>query len=56
MIAIFITNNCGQPADGLNPLKATNRMIRWLAEPINYNPPTFANESGKKEIRVASKL
>ncbi|KAI5457852.1 phytanoyl-CoA dioxygenase [Mariannaea sp. PMI_226] len=43
-------------ADGLNPKKATRRMIRRLGEPIDYNPPAFASEPGEKETRRASKL
>ncbi|PTB38218.1 uncharacterized protein TrAFT101_011679 [Trichoderma asperellum] len=43
-------------ADGLNPRKATNRLIRWLQGPVDYNPPTFAKESGEKEKRILSKL
>lgn len=40
----------------MNPKKATRRMIRRLEQPIDYNPPTFANETGEKEERVSSKL
>ncbi|KAK4067230.1 uncharacterized protein Triagg1_7673 [Trichoderma aggressivum f. europaeum] len=43
-------------ADGLNPRKATNRLIRWLQGPVDYNPPTFAKEAGEKEKRILSKL
>ncbi|KAH8126023.1 hypothetical protein ACSS6W_008464 [Trichoderma asperelloides] len=43
-------------ADGLNPRKATNRLVRWLQGPVDYNPPTFAKESGEKEKRILSKL
>ena len=43
-------------ADGMNPRKATRRMIRWLNGPIDYNPPTFAKEPGEKENKPQSKL
>lgn len=43
-------------ADGMNPKKATRRMIRRLEQPVDYNPPTFASETGEKEERVSSKL
>ncbi|KAK3391283.1 phytanoyl-CoA dioxygenase [Podospora didyma] len=36
-------------ADGMNPKKATSRMVRWLQGPIDYNPPTFPSEKGQKE-------
>jgi hypothetical protein len=40
-------------ADGLNPKKATRRMIRRLGEPIDYHPPAFASEPGEKEKRTS---
>ncbi|KAK7409489.1 hypothetical protein QQX98_008339 [Neonectria punicea] len=43
-------------ADGINPRKAANRMIKRLEQPIDYSPPTFASEAGEKEKRVSSKL
>ncbi|KAF7549931.1 hypothetical protein G7Z17_g6067 [Cylindrodendrum hubeiense] len=43
-------------ADGMNPKKATKRMIRRLEQPIDYSPPTFASEPGEKEARVLSHL
>ncbi|KAH7144591.1 phytanoyl-CoA dioxygenase [Dactylonectria estremocensis] len=43
-------------ADGMNPKKATRRMIRRLEQPVDCNPPTFASEPGEKEERVLSKL
>ncbi|KAK3318703.1 phytanoyl-CoA dioxygenase [Apodospora peruviana] len=36
-------------ADGMNPKKATSRLVRWLQGPIDYNQPTFASEKGEKE-------
>jgi len=35
--------------DGMNPRKATRRMIRWLQGPIEYDQPGFASEEGDKE-------
>ncbi|KAK0721854.1 phytanoyl-CoA dioxygenase [Lasiosphaeria miniovina] len=43
-------------ADGLNPKKASRRMVRWLQGPVEYNQPAFAHEEGQKEVRNASKL
>ncbi|KAL9093838.1 MAG: hypothetical protein Q9165_003761 [Trypethelium subeluteriae] len=30
-------------ADGLSPLKASERMVEWLQRPVDYDPPTFAH-------------
>jgi len=35
--------------DGLNPRKGMARFLRWMREPVDYNPPTFAKEVGQKE-------
>ncbi|KAE9569434.1 hypothetical protein CGMCC3_g14543 [Colletotrichum fructicola] len=43
-------------ADGMNPRKATQRMIRWLQGPVDREPPTFPSEKGDKEVHVISKL
>ena len=32
-------------ADGLNPRFGAKRMIKWLTQDIDYNPPTFAREN-----------
>ncbi|EFW16937.1 hypothetical protein D8B26_003747 [Coccidioides posadasii str. Silveira] len=32
-------------ADGLNPIKAVQRMVKWLQEPVDHSPPTFASTS-----------
>lgn len=42
--------NFARPVDGLNPRKGMQRMMRWLQEPVDYNPPTFAKEEGHKEM------
>ncbi|KAB5532726.1 phytanoyl-CoA dioxygenase [Coniochaeta sp. 2T2.1] len=36
-------------SDGINPRKATARMLRRLQAPIDYFPPGFASEEGEKE-------
>jgi hypothetical protein len=43
-------------ADGINPRKATARMLRRLQAPIDYSPPGFAQEEGEKEKRDLSKI
>jgi len=35
--------------DGMNPRNGMQRFVRWLKEPINYNPPTYAKVRGHKE-------
>lgn len=42
-------------ADGINPRKATKRMLRRLQEPIDYFPPGFASEEGEKEKKDLNK-
>lgn len=32
-------------ADGLNPRRAAARMVRWLQNPLDPNPPTFAHDA-----------
>lgn len=32
-------------ADGLNPRFGAKRMIKWLTQDVDYNPPTFAREN-----------
>jgi hypothetical protein len=43
-------------ADGINPRKATARMLRRLQEPIDHFPPGFASEAGEKEKRDVSRI
>jgi hypothetical protein len=42
--------------DGMNARKGMQRLMRWLKEPVDYNPPTFAKEEGKKDFGKQSKL
>jgi hypothetical protein len=42
-------------ADGINPRKATARMLRRLQAPVDYFPPGFASEEGEKEKRNLNK-
>ena len=42
-------------ADGINPRKATARMLRRLQAPIDYFQPGFASEEGEKEKRELTK-
>ncbi|KAF2240167.1 phytanoyl-CoA dioxygenase [Viridothelium virens] len=34
--------------DGLSPIKASQRMVRWLQSPLNPHPPAFATQSSSK--------
>lgn len=43
--------------DGMNPRKGMLRLMRWLRQPVDYNPPTFAKEDGQKDFdKLDSKL
>ncbi|KAF9895006.1 hypothetical protein FE257_004630 [Aspergillus nanangensis] len=35
-------------ADGLNPVRASKRLVRWLQQPLDRNPPSFPSEPVSK--------
>jgi Phytanoyl-CoA dioxygenase (PhyH) len=37
-------------ADGMNPLRASRRMIRWLRSEVEWHPPTFAHEARDSKL------
>ncbi|KAL2393547.1 hypothetical protein ABEF93_002980 [Exophiala dermatitidis] len=37
-------------ADGLGPRRAARRMVRWLQQEVDENPPTFAHESREPKL------
>lgn len=36
--------------DGLSPRRAARRMVRWLQESVDENPPTFAHEERENRL------
>lgn len=37
-------------ADGLGPRRAARRMVRWLQQEVDENPPTFAHEAREPKL------